>query len=384
MADPDEARAERQLHRLRTQRAVLASFGGRALRGGDLDALLHEATRLVSQACDIELVKVLELLPGRDAMLVRAGVNWKPGVVGHLTFPAHTGSPSGYALQTGQPVISRDIATERRFEIPDVLIEHRVQSAVNVVIEGEHGPWGVLEVDARERRDFDDDDIAFLQTYANLLAAAVERAQAHAELAAAVERGRILQAELRHRGRNLLTNIRALAARTRASSTDLDGFGAAFEARLAALGRTQELLTPGSAESVGIRRILLQELEAHGAEVGDSVVLSGPELTLPAGAVQALALAVHELATNATKHGALGRESGRLTVSWWRLPGTDGDEIAICWRETGVAIAGPPERRGMGSETVERSLPYMLGGSAAMTFHPDGLECTIRFPEPGG
>jgi two-component sensor histidine kinase len=332
--------------------------------------------------CEIDLVKVLELLPDRRTMLVRAGVNWKPGVVGHVTFPAHLGSPSGYALQTGQPVISRDLDKEDRFQIPQVLLDHGVRSTVNVVIEGEHGAWGVLEVDARERRDFQDDDVAFLQNYANLLAAAIERHKVHSELAAALERDRMLRFELQHRGRNLLTNIRALAARARATSKDLDGFAAAFDARLAALARTHDLLTLSEAPAASLRGILRQELEAHGAEVGESIVLAGPDLELPAGAVQALAMAFHELATNAMKHGALAHEGGRLEVSWDRIRGADCDAIAIRWRETGVAIPGPPERRGMGSETVQRSLPYMLGGSARMTFHPEGLECVIRFPEP--
>ena len=126
-------------------------------------------------------MKVLELLPDGDTLLVRAGVNWNPGVVGHATIPAHGGSAAGHALRTDRPVISEDTATEKRFSIPRLLIEHGVKSTINVVIRGEDGPFGVLEVDARQRRHFGQDDIDFLRNYANLLASAVDRLRAQRE-----------------------------------------------------------------------------------------------------------------------------------------------------------------------------------------------------------
>jgi two-component sensor histidine kinase len=368
-----------EVTKLRNQRAVLASFGGHALRQHDLDALLHEASALVSDACEIELVKVLELLPDGDTMLVCAGVNWNEGVVGHATMPAHSGSPSGYALETKAAVISHDVDAEIRFAIPDLLREHGVRSMVNVMIECERGPWGVLEVDSRVRRDFDDDDIAFLQNYANLLAAAIDRHRTHTELEGALERGRMLQAELKHRGRNLLANIEALAKRTIKSSPDIDAFGPSFLGRLAALGRSQDLLTSGT-QAISLRSLLLQELEAHGAAPGDRISLEGPDIDLPPQIAQALAMGFHELATNASKHGALARGDGRLELHWRVEPGEEGDEIVIRWRETGVAIDAPPQRRGMGSDTVQKSLPRMLDGTAEMNFHSDGLESIIRFP----
>ncbi|HET8635785.1 MAG TPA: GAF domain-containing protein, partial [Acidobacteriaceae bacterium] len=158
MSSGSEDSNEQKLENLRKQREVLATFGGHALRTDDLDGLLHEATELISQALDVKLVKVLELLPDGDKLLVRAGVNWKPGVVGHATFGAHARSPAGYALQTCEPVISNDLATEARFEIPALLTDHGVESMVNVVIRGEGDAWGVLEVDSPAQRQFDSDD----------------------------------------------------------------------------------------------------------------------------------------------------------------------------------------------------------------------------------
>src|SRR5689334_1048427 len=132
--------------KLRRQVSTLSEFGKRALRSDDIKGLLQEATRLVSDAIDVDLVKVLELLPDGENLLVRAGVNWNPGVVGQAEIPAHEGSSAGYALHTKQPVITEDTERETRFEIPDLLIEHGVRSTVNVVINGEDRPFGVLEV----------------------------------------------------------------------------------------------------------------------------------------------------------------------------------------------------------------------------------------------
>jgi two-component sensor histidine kinase len=236
-------------------------------------------------------------------------------------------------------------------------------------------------MDSRQPRDFTDDDIAFLQNFANLLAAAINRLQAEAELRQAADRTSILLGELQHRVRNMLLNVRALARRTVRSSSSLEQFAHAFDARLLALGRTQDLLTRGAAISVRLEDILREELKAHGAEHGRRVLLAGPNVRLQPKAAQAIGMAFHELATNASKHGALRHEGAELRVSW-RLDAKEvEEEVVINWRETGVPIKRPPERRGFGSETLERSLPYMVGGTVTVTFHGDGVECTIRFPQ---
>lgn len=377
---PDRtASAETDVELLRRQRAVLARFGQHALRVDDLDVLLQEATELVSDAIGVKLVKVLQLLPGREMMLVRAGVNWKPGVVGHATFGADSHSPAGYALTTDQPVISPEVAREDRFAIPDLLREHGVKSMVNVVIRGSGPPWGVLEVDSPKDRTFDEDDVAFLQIYANLLAAAIERQRVHREVEQAAQRSDLLLGELHHRVQNLLANIQAMARRTLATSTSLEEFAAAFEARLGALARTQDLLTRRVGASIDLRDVLDRELEAHGAARAGRVSVEGPRVAMPPDTAQALGMAFHELSTNASKYGALGRDGATLQVAWQRETGADGEVIRVVWRERGVPIAGEPTRKGFGTEVLERALPHLLGGGCTRTFHPDGFECIIRF-----
>lgn len=159
------------------QQTTLARFGEFALRSDDLQEILTEACRLVGEALGTDLAKVLELQADGRTLLVRAGVGWKPGVVGITQTEADEGSSEGRALHTGKPVISADLLQETRFTAPAFLHENGVRALVNVVIIGgkERPPYGVLEVDSQSPRQFDENDISFLQTYANLLAAAVDR-----------------------------------------------------------------------------------------------------------------------------------------------------------------------------------------------------------------
>ncbi len=365
--------------KLRKQVSALAKFGGQSLRSENIDGLLHEATRLVSEAMDVDLVKVLELLPDGQNLLVREGVKWKPGVVGHAKIPAHEGSPAGRALRTDEAVISEDLAKERRFAIPELLIEHGVVSMVNVVIRGDDGPFGVLEVDAQRPRKFGQDDIDFIQNYANLLAAAIDRMNTHRELAENAKKLDVLAHELQHRMNNMLATIRAVARGVRMKHANVDEFVEAFDDRLAAIARVHNLLGRHGATDISIREILTQELAAYGVVEGEKVVERGPDTALPAKQAEALEMAFHELATNAVKYGALSAEGGRINISWETRPHDEGQQVHIHWRELGPRIEHVPTERGYGSEILEKAIPHMLNGTIARKFHPDGIEYVIDF-----
>jgi two-component sensor histidine kinase len=364
--------------KLRKQVATLATFGGHALRSSEIGELLQEATQLVSDAVEVDLVKVLQLLPDGQNLLLRAGVNWHPGVVGQATIPANGGSAAGHALRTNAPVIS-DVATENRFQTPRLLLEHGVKSTVNVVIRGERAPFGVLEVDSREHRSFGRDDTDFLQNYANLLASAIDRIDKQRDLANSVKKQEVLLHELQHRVNNMLMTIRAVARLTRAKSASLDEFANALDDRLTALARNHTLLSEPGRTTVGVREILQQELSAQGAVEGQNLRYQGPEIFLSSKQAQMLAMAFHELATNAVKHGALSVESGRVDVTCTVESGGRSDQVRLQWRESGVMIERDPVKRGYGSDVLEKSVPELLGGTFHRTFHPDGIECVIQF-----
>jgi len=185
----------RQESRVRQQAAV-AELGLRVLADGSLEPLMDEATTLVCRTLGVDYAKVDELLPGGQELLVRAGAGLRDGIVGSVTMPTGRGSPAGYALMTGQPVIVEDMAAETRFEVPTILREHEVMSDITVVIDPGGSPFGALAAMSRKRRTFSDDDVGFMQAVANVLATAVERAKAEKRLESTreAERGRIARA----------------------------------------------------------------------------------------------------------------------------------------------------------------------------------------------
>jgi signal transduction histidine kinase/CheY-like chemotaxis protein len=130
----------------------------------------------------VRFCKVLEYIPAENRFLVRAGVGWHPGVVGRVSIGAEMDSPAGYALHTGKPVISNHLSSEDRFTTPDLLVQHGVRRAINVILLGDHHPYGVLEVDSEAPGAFTEHDIDFLQAVANLLGLALERRRAEEAL----------------------------------------------------------------------------------------------------------------------------------------------------------------------------------------------------------
>ena len=159
------------------QQTVFARFGELALKSDDLDQILMEACRLAGEALGTDLAKVVMLQEDGETMIVRAGVGWGPDVVGVATITAAGDTSEGHCLRTGEPMISPDIAKETRFKYPQFLIENGVRAVANVIIIGGHDrpPFGVLQIDSRVPREFTESDTFFLRSYANLLAAAVDR-----------------------------------------------------------------------------------------------------------------------------------------------------------------------------------------------------------------
>src|SRR5262245_47595918 len=189
------------------QQEILAELGVLALKGTPFNDLLREAVRLSAQGLEAEFCKVLEYMPAQNRLLMRAGVGWDEGLVGTATIGADLASPSGYALHTGKPVISNHLASEERFRTPDLLAAHGVRRAINVILQGDGAPYGVLEVDSRSAGEFSERDIAFLQGAANVLGMAIERQRQEQALKTALEHNQVLLKEINHRVKNSLQMV---------------------------------------------------------------------------------------------------------------------------------------------------------------------------------
>lgn len=197
------------------------------------------------------------------------------------------------------------------------------------------------------------------------------------------ERQQMLVAELQHRTRNLMTIVHALADRIGRASTDLADFRARFGDWLNALARIHGLLSRlESGSRITFDELIRAELDAMSADMARTT-LSGPgNVRLRSSTVQTLALALHELATNAVKYGALGQVPGRLAITWsLELKATGSPWLHIDWRESGVVMPpGLPNGAGKGRDLITEALPYQLGARTSHVLTPDGVHCTISIP----
>ena len=178
----ERKRAEKEVQTRAHQQAIVAELGLRALANDDLMAVMDDVVALVAQTLHVQYTKIVELLPGGEELLMRAGVGWKEGVVGNATEEAGLDSQAGYTLHSEEPVVMEDLSAEKRFRPSALLQEHGVVSGMTVVIHGRDGPFGVLGAHTQSRRSFSDDDVIYLQAVANVFAMRVEREEAEKKL----------------------------------------------------------------------------------------------------------------------------------------------------------------------------------------------------------
>jgi PAS domain S-box-containing protein len=199
-----------------------------------------------------------------------------------------------------------------------------------------------------------------------------ERKEAEAHL-------RLLMRELTHRSKNLLAVIQAMARQTARHSGSIATFLERFSARVQALARSHDLLVAEGWHGASLNDLVRSQL-AHYLD-GDSnqVSIDGPDIQLKPEATQSLGLALHELVSNAAKHGALSKLTGRVAVTWQPLPEDGGVELV--WRETNGPKVTEPKRRGFGSVVIEHNLTRALDAQVSLDFAPDGLTCRVAVPQ---
>lgn len=190
------------------------------------------------------------------------------------------------------------------------------------------------------------------------------------------EQLRLLAREVDHRGKNLLAVVQSLLQLSRAD--DIRTYVNLVQGRVMALARAHSLLSEGRWEGGDLRRLVEEELAPYrvGGEAARATA-SGPSLLLSPAATQSLALALHELATNAAKYGALSRPAGRVAVEWQRA----GGGLALAWTETGgPRVAQPPSRKGFGGTVITASIEQQLQGQVTLAWLPEGLHATMWIP----
>ncbi|MGN6059529.1 MAG: CheR family methyltransferase, partial [Sphingomicrobium sp.] len=191
---------------------------------------------------------------------------------------------------------------------------------------------------------------------------------------------RLLLSELQHRVRNTLGIVKSITRRTAETSGSMDEMAALLSSRLDAFARVQAAVTRNPEEGVSLKNLVADELLAHGLRDGDTVEIDGPDIRLKARAAESMSLAVHELATNAIKHGPAGVNGGRVAVQW-ELNGDGGErQLDFRWFEPSDGSAVKPKREGFGFELLTRGLPYDLNGKTRLEFGDGGIEFNMQVP----
>ncbi len=189
----------------------------------------------------------------------------------------------------------------------------------------------------------------------------------------------LLVGELSHRVKNTLAVVQSIASQTLRHSGSLELFGEAFQGRLQALAGANDALIDGSWKGVTLRHLVQRSLRPFGID-GQVELADGPELNLRPQACLALAMILHELATNAVKYGALSVPVGLVTIAW-RIESAGKDQkINIEWTESGGPPVETPSRRGQGTKFIEKSIAYELKGAATVAFGREGLRAMLNFP----
>jgi PAS domain S-box-containing protein len=225
------------------------------------------------------------------------------------------------------------------------------------------GDWRVLQTDARPRFAANDAFLGMIGVNVDI----TEREQADAQR-------KLLLAELNHRVKNTLAVVQAIAHQTFKGS-EPERARKAFEGRIAALAAAHNLLTQENWEGASLGKIAAEGLRAQVPNAG-RISIKGPPVMLPPKEALAIAMALHELTTNAIKYGALSADTGKVELEWSTRAGA----LSIVWRERGGPTVTLPRRKGFGSMMIEKTLAMDLLGAVTTDYAQEGLVCTIEAP----
>ena len=197
-------------------------------------------------------------------------------------------------------------------------------------------------------------------------------------------RSRMMIDELNHRVKNTLATVRSIVSQGLRTSDDVADIRESIESRLFALSRSHDLLARENWRSAGLRDLVKDALEPFGATEGDRprFQIVGENVRLKPNAALAMGIALHELATNAIKYGALSNSAGTVLVSWVLEGSPRGERLRLRWQEAGGPVVKPPAHKGFGSRVIERGLTHELMADARLEYAPSGLVCTIDMPAP--
>ncbi len=363
------------------QQAALSNFGMEALKSGSVADLLDEAAKTAALGMRASLSKILEYRKIENDLLIRAGVGWRAGVIGEVTFGADMESPAGYAFHTGSPVISNHLEGEEQFRTPLLMIEHGVKRAINVLITYGGGRWGVLEVDSSSAGEFEAADLAFLQGLANFVGVALDRQVAEDRLSQALDYQKLLVQEASHRVKNslaILSSLLTMKAKSSKTPKEADALSDASD-RVIAVARTHDRLwREAGGDTIDLCALLAELCETLSEQLENlDIRCSSDEIEAAPDHAVSFALLVTELVTNAAKH-AYDANGGIVHVALTH----DGALRLLQVSDEGVGLAPDFNIETVGEGSLGMSLIQALAQSLGGTIeivHGHGATFNVRF-----
>lgn len=373
--------------RLLRQQAALAKFGSFAFYEDNLQKILIEAARICAESLEAPFAKICRYRSPENDLLVIAGYGWKSNVVGQVVSQADESSTQGRAFITGEPVILQDIGKNNNYNLPPFYAQHGIISTVDVLIKGEDGPFGVLEVDCSSQHTFDKHDINFLTGFANVVAEAVASTEKTATLQTAltqmqklVEEKNVLAAEMQHRVRNNLQLVYGMLVRQieLVDKEEKEGMRAIARRVMSLANIYDHLLGHGLVETIDFGAYvesLCLSLHAF-QEKGPfeiALICKTEAMALELDLVTSLGIIVTEIASNAYNH-AFNKGPGTINVL---LINKDGQGILkISDDGAGFVPQEISKRHGIG---LIKRLMEQTNGTAELS-SDNGTVWTLTFP----
>ena len=345
---------------LRMQEARLA-LAERLRELSDPDEIARAASRVIAETLYVTRAGHGYLDADSDMIDIRA--EWAaPGRVSLVGRHRYSDFDRFAAvLHTGEDVVIADAHTDPRVPDPSALEGIGARALVHLPLMQDGRPSAVLFVHDDAPRSWSRVELDFLRNVFDRTCAAIDRARVEAERD-------VLAAELAHRMKNVLTMAQVIVNQTLRRSPGLEAERAAIAARLSALSGAQDVLTEVRHADADISAVLEATLAPHRSQDG-CIAMSGPPVALRSQQVLGLSLVIHELATNAARHGALSNRTGRVDVRW----SLHGRAFSFVWQESGGPTVTEPEARGFGSVILERLAGSYFDGHSEMDYAPDGL-----------
>jgi len=375
---------DKLVEKLLSHQKALAGFGSFAFRAADLRAVLNETASISAICMEAPFCKVCRFRPEHNDLLIEAGHGWQPDIVGVAVSKADRTSPGGLAFVTGQPVICGNLADCDDFALPTFYSLHNIVSAINVIIQGSDDdvPYGILEIDSPVLRTYDEHDISFLTSLANVLAEAVAITKRTESLRVALADKDVLSRELQHRVRNNLHLIYAMLNMEAESQPEAEQSFRDIADRVQALAAVYDhLLGIGMARTMAFDPYLRKLCESlRDVHPGSVRLVNRPmaSVMVDLDTATAMGLAMTELIANSYKHAFPGGK-GTIEVG---LHYRDGAAV-LSVQDDGVGIepVQPTKRQGLG--LVQR-LVEQVNAAINIDQTGNGTRCEIVLAKAKG